>query len=143
LTSVYFSEFTTTMPTIAVIDPDAKERQILCDLLSAMHVDVTTYRCAEDYLEQHAVPSSCLLTSLNLPGMSGLELIRLLRGNGSNMPVILVALEADIRTAVEAMRLGATDVIEKSRLDVALWRRVPELLFRTGSNGLTGSTARP
>ena len=63
---------------------------------------------------------ACLIVDLLLPGMSGLELLRRLRSAGNDVPVILLADESDVPTAVAAMREGATDFIEKPYVDVAV-----------------------
>jgi len=65
---------------------------------------------------------------LLLPGMSGLELLRRLRSAGNDVPVILLADESDVPTAVAAMREGATDFIEKPYVDVAVLKQVQKLL---------------
>ena len=69
--------------------------------------------------------------------MSGLELLRRLRSNGSDVPVILLADESDVPTAVAAMREGATDFIEKPYVSVAILKQVQKLLHGQG-----GATAR-
>lgn len=73
----------------------------------------------------------CLITDIALPGMSGLELLRLLRSGGISPPVILLGEEADVRAAVAAMREGAVDFIEKPHMDVSILRRVAYLLDHT------------
>ncbi|HYM35622.1 MAG TPA: response regulator [Steroidobacteraceae bacterium] len=115
-------------PIIAVIDADSKERHTLSALLGAMDVEVKLYNDAESFLVQRAGAPACLITEVRLPGISGLQLLRQLRTSGENMAVILLASEAEVPTAVEAMRLGATDFIEKSQMDVALLRRVSQVL---------------
>ena len=75
--------------------------------------------------------------------MSGLELLRRLRSNGSDVPFMLLADESDVPTAVAAMREGATDFIEKPYVDVAVLRQVQKLLHvrRTRAAHVTGATA--
>jgi two-component system response regulator FixJ len=60
--------------------------------------------------------------------MSGLELLRRLRSSGNDVPVILLADESDVPTAVAAIREGATDFIEKPYVDVAVLKQVQKLL---------------
>lgn len=104
-------------------------RNGLRNLLHGVGVDVSTFDSAESYLlaagGRHL---ACLIVDLLLPGMSGLELLRRLRSAGNDVPVVLLADESDVPTAVAAMREGATDFIEKPYVDVAVLRQVQKLL---------------
>ena len=71
-----------------------------------------------------------VLCDLVLPGMSGLDLLRRLRSEETSPPVIVLGEETDVRAAVDAMREGAADFIEKQHMDVAISRRVAYLLDR-------------
>jgi FixJ family two-component response regulator len=111
-------------PVVGVIDPDPVARSGLRTLLHGLGVDVSTFESAESYLlATNGRHLSCLIVDLLLPGMSGLELLRRLRSAGNDVPVILLADESDVPTAVAAMREGATDFIEKPYVDVAVLRR--------------------
>lgn len=116
-------------PIVAVIEADATDRRQLCALLRNLNAEVQDYDSAESYL---AAPtensSSCLITDMALPGMSGLELLKRLRANHAAPPVILLGEDADVRAAVAAMREGAVDFIEKTHVDFAIVRRVAYLL---------------
>ncbi len=74
--------------------------------------------------------TGCVITDLLLPGMSGLDLLRKLRSADRSPPVILLGEETDVRAAVDAMREGAADFIEKQHMDLAIPRRVAYLLDR-------------
>lgn len=116
-------------PVVGVIDPDPVARNGLRDLLHGRGIDVSTFDSAESFLlaadDRHVV---CLIVDLLLPGMSGLELLRRLRGAGNDVPVILLADESDVPTAVAAIREGATDFIEKPYVDVAVLKQIQKLL---------------
>jgi len=116
-------------PVVGVIDPDPVARNGLRNLLHDLGIDVATYDSAESFLlagsGRHV---ACLIVDLLLPGMSGLELLRRLRGAGNDVPVILLADESDVPTAVAAIREGATDFIEKPYMDVAILKQVQKLL---------------
>ena len=117
-----------TRPLIAVIEADATDRRTLCTLLSPLQADVRGYDSAESYLDSNRSAPDCLITDVELPGMSGLELLRLLRSRGVPEPVILLGAEEDIRAAVMAMREGAVDFIEKSNVDLAILRCVSNVI---------------
>jgi FixJ family two-component response regulator len=116
-------------PVVGVIDPDPVARNGLRTLLHGMGVDVSTFDSAESFLlAANGRQLGCLIVDLLLPGMSGLELLRRLRSSGNDVPVILLADESDVPTAVAAMREGATDFIEKPYVDVAVLKQVQKLL---------------
>ena len=116
-------------PVVGVIDPDPVARSGLRTLLHGLGVDVSTFDSAESYLlAANGRHVACLIVDLLLPGMSGLELLRRLRSAGNDVPVILLADESDVPTAVAAMREGATDFIEKPYVDVAVLKQVQKLL---------------
>lgn len=118
-------------PIVAVIEADAADRRILYSLLSPIDAELRFFDSAESYLESiQATSLDCLITDAELPGMSGLELLRLLRRSKAPPPVILLGEEADVRAAVTAMREGAADFIEKPHVDVSILRRVIYLLDR-------------
>lgn len=116
-------------PAVGVIDPDPVARNGLRTLLHGVGVDVATFDSAESFLiASNGRLLGCLIVDLLLPGMSGLELLRRLRSAGNDVPVILLADESDVPTAVAAMREGATDFIEKPYVDVAVLKQVQKLL---------------
>ena len=116
-------------PIVGVIDPDPVARNGLSTLLRGLGIDVSTFDSAESFLlATSGRHIGCLIVDLLLPGMSGLELLRRLRSAGNDVPVILLADESDVPTAVAAMREGATDFIEKPYVDVAVMKQVQKLL---------------
>jgi FixJ family two-component response regulator len=122
-------------PVVGVIDPDPVARSGLRTLLHGLGIDVSTFDSAESYLlAQGGRHLACLIVDLLLPGMSGLELLRRLRSAGNDVPVILLADESDVPTAVAAMREGATDFIEKPYVDVAVLKQVQKLLHRPSAS---------
>jgi two-component system response regulator FixJ len=118
-----------TPPVVGVIDPDPVAREGLRSFLHGVGVDVSTFDSAESYLlAANGRHLACLIVDLLLPGMSGLEFLRRLRSAGNDIPVVLLADESDVPTAVAAMREGATDFIEKPYVNVAVLRQVQKLL---------------
>ena len=119
-------------PIVAVIEADEAARRLLCSLLSSLDAEIQDYDSAESYLAAARDSLGCLcITDMWLPGMSGLELLRRLRSEETSPPVIVLGEETDVRAAVDAMREGAADFIEKQHMDLAIPRRVAYLLDRT------------
>jgi two-component system response regulator FixJ len=100
--------------TVHVIDDDEALRDSLTFLLRTARIDVQSYPSAAAFLE--ALPEanlSCVITDVRMPGMSGIDLLRRLRERKICVPVIVITGHGDIPLAVEAMRIGAIDFLEK------------------------------
>jgi two-component system response regulator FixJ len=83
-------------------------------LLRAASIDVRTYESATVFLAATAGDAiGCVVTDVRMPGMSGVDLLRQLKTRGSALPVIVITGHGDIPLAVEAMRAGALDFLEK------------------------------
>jgi FixJ family two-component response regulator len=119
-----------TRPIVAVIEADANARRTLCSLLSPLDAEVQDYDSAESYLASRGAALDCLLSDVVLPGMSGIELMRVVRAAEVPPPVILLGEEADVHAAVTAIREGAADFIEKTHVAISILRRVAYLLDR-------------
>lgn len=119
-----------TRPVVSVIDPDEGVRDGLRALLDTMDVDVCAFTSAEGFLTflRDAPPPACLITELNLRGMSGMDLQRRLLDEGVRLPIIVLATDADVPTAVACMRLGAVHFMEKPIVGPDLARRIHRLL---------------
>jgi two-component system CheB/CheR fusion protein len=101
-------------PVIFVVDDDNMLRETIRMVLEAAGREVEDFPSCEAFLEAYTPGrESCLLVDANLPGMKGLELLRKLRDLGDCMPTIMITGNNDTATAVEAMKAGATDFIEK------------------------------
>jgi FixJ family two-component response regulator len=103
-----------TPPTVYVIDDDTRGGTSLAWLLESAGRVVEMYASAEAFLSSYdAGKVGCLITDLRLPGMSGIALLQELASRGSTLPVILLTGYGETRTAVQALKLGAFDFIEK------------------------------
>jgi two-component system CheB/CheR fusion protein len=101
-------------PKVYVVDDDDQVRGALGVVLEDHGCAVEAYASCEAFLEVfHPPKNACLLIDAYLPGMTGLELLRKLRADGHHLPAIMITGESDVAIAVEAMRAGATDFIEK------------------------------
>src|SRR5262249_22801218 len=116
---------------VHVIDDDDAMRDSLEFLLRAAKIDVRTYDSATTFL--NAMPdgaTGCMVTDVRMPGMGGIALRRQPKARGSTMPVIVMTGHGDIQLAVEAMKIGAADFLEKPFDDDALLISVRAALDR-------------
>ncbi|MFA5123199.1 chemotaxis protein CheB [Zavarzinia sp.] len=101
-------------PTIYIVDDDSHIRDGFRALLEAEGMTVETYSSCEDFLASYRpVPGACLLVDAYLPGMNGIELLRQLRDSDRGLPSIMITGSSDVPSAVEAIKAGASDFIEK------------------------------
>jgi two-component system response regulator FixJ len=98
---------------VHVVDDDLAVRQSLSFLLASEGLPVRLHESALAFLDAVTAPSGCILTDVRMPGMDGIEFLRRLRERGFAVPVIVMTGHADVPMAVEAMRQGAVDFIEK------------------------------
>lgn len=120
--------------TICVVDSDPGQRAALSQLLSRLEHDINAFESAEALLDAlGATQIKVLVVSLELPGMSGLELLQALRNRGHQVPAIMLAGESDVATAVGAIRAGAVDFIQRPVIDRVLLRRVRDALGQSGA----------
>jgi RNA polymerase sigma factor (sigma-70 family) len=120
------------LPLVHVVDDDASLRRALAFLLESGGWRVAPHDSAEAFLAAWSEPAApgCLILDIRMPLMSGLELQRVLDGRGIGLPVIFLTGHADVAMAVEAMKLGASDFIEKPFKDQALLDAVAKAVRR-------------
>jgi len=97
---------------VHVVDDDPAMRDSLAFLLEAAGMQSRTYETAQALLDA-APEAGCILTDVRMPGMSGLELVRELKRRGSALPIVVMTGHADVPMAIEAMKAGVVDFIEK------------------------------
>ena len=101
-------------PVIFIIDDDDSIRTGLRELLEGEGRVVECHPSAESFLRGYKPDhDACLLVDATLPGLSGLDLLRRLRGLDDRVPAIMITGHGDVHMAVEAMKAGASDFIEK------------------------------
>lgn len=100
---------------VHVVDDDAGLRRSLRFLLESVGWKVQLHASAEEFLDVAASPSQpcCVLLDIRMPAMSGLELQQVLRDRGIQLQIIFMTGHADVSMAVQAMKSGAADFIEK------------------------------
>ena len=107
------AEMTGTGPTVFIVDDNANTREALHDLLEE-HYAVVSFADGPAFLRAHqATHHGCLLIDALMPGMSGLTLLGMLKTKGIDLPVIMMAANPPLCIAVQAMKAGAVDFIEK------------------------------
>ena len=120
---------------IHLIDDDEGVRQSLVFSLSTAGFAVRAYDSAVTFLK--ALPGlqpGCVVTDVRMPEIDGIDLLRRLRQIGHQIPVIVMTGHGDIRLAVEAMKAGAADFIEKPFDDDMLIQAIRDATGRRGSS---------
>jgi two-component system response regulator FixJ len=114
---------------IALIEDDEAILRSLSMLLESRGVAVRAYGSAESFLaDVESAPPQCVVSDIRMPGMSGLELQRELKARAAAVPVILITGHGDIAMAVQAIKQGAFDFIEKPFDDERLVASIAEAL---------------
>lgn len=117
--------------TIYIVETDPQvllRLQTLCDKIDAFVVSCAS---AEDLLQRSSLATTraCLITELELPGLSGLELLEALKARGDVLPAVILAGNSDIPTAVRAMRAGAVEFFDQPFSDRIVLRCVRRMLL--------------
>ena len=100
--------------TVFVVDDDASVRRALSRLIRSAGMTAQTFPTAEAFLaESHAVPASCLVLDVRLPGLNGLQLQEALNRKGYPLAIIFITGHGDVPTSVRAMKAGAVDFLQK------------------------------
>src|SRR6185437_13147728 len=95
-------------------DDDRSLRETMRELLQAEGRTVESFASGEAFLKAyHPGSDGCLLVDAGMPGMSGIELLQRIKTEGHRLPAIMITGDGDVSMAVQAMRAGATDFIEK------------------------------
>jgi two-component system, LuxR family, response regulator FixJ len=107
-----------TLPIVYLVDDNQPFRRSTVMLLEISGIEVRGFDAGSALLAQlteHGTPAGgvCAVSDVRMPGMSGLELLEELKRRGHRFPVIFVTAHADVPLAVEAMRRGAVNFIEK------------------------------
>ena len=99
---------------VYVIDDDDAMRDSLDFLLGSADFHVTLFESALKFLDAlPAIEFGCVVSDVRMPGIDGIELLKRLKAGGSLFPVVIMTGHGDVPLAVEAMKLGAMDFLEK------------------------------
>lgn len=120
---------------VHVIDDDEAMRESLAFLLKSAKVQAQVYESADAFLGRLAnIEGGCVVTDVRMPGMSGIDLLKRLRELKVAMPVIVITGHGDVPLAVEAMKFGAADFLEKPFDDDTLLAAVRSALSENSSD---------
>jgi two-component system, chemotaxis family, CheB/CheR fusion protein len=115
--------------TVFVVDDNRQTREALRDLLAQAGYHLKLYASAQAFLDAYRPDEKgCLITDIRMPGMGGFELLARLAAAGYGLPTIVITGQGDIATAVQAMKAGAVDFIEKPTDPEALLRCISRAL---------------
>jgi len=107
-------ELVSTQPLVSVVDDDESVRESLPDLLQMLGFRAESFSSAEEFLESDAVGrTQCLILDVSMPGMSGPELQRKLRGRGATIPIIFITAHADDGERLGLLEQGAIECLFK------------------------------
>jgi two-component system, LuxR family, response regulator FixJ len=133
-------------PVVHIVDDDEAVRQSLAFMLSSAGLAVRLYESANTFLDGlDAAQCGCLITDVRMPDLTGIELLHCLKERAPCLPAIIITGHGDVPLAVEAMKAGAIDFIEKPFDEQAILNAVKTALERTeeGPDGDVGAvTAR-
>jgi len=122
-----------TEPVVHIIDDDEAARHSLDFLLDCAGRRARTYSSALEFLSALPVEDGCIVTDVRMPEMTGLELLERLRERGLRLPVIVITGHADVPMAIQAMKQGVTDFIEKPFNDDTMLSAIASALDRHNS----------
>jgi len=117
--------------TVFVVDDDRSVRTAVRRLLSSVGLQCETFGSAAEFLQRvDRTVTGCVLLDVRMPGLSGLDLQRMLNAAGNDLPIIFVTAHADVPLTVRAMKAGALEVLTKPFDDQALLDAVYQALDR-------------
>lgn len=119
----------TDSPTVFVVDDDPQVREAISLLLESVSLNVETFDSARAFLQAFDPKCrGCLVLDVRMPGMSGLELQRKLVSQGIRIPTLVLTAYGEVPMAVEALKAGAVDFIEKPYSPQVLLDEIQQLL---------------
>ena len=122
--------------TVHVIDDDDAVRDSLAFLLDCAGMKAKTYASADAFLKARPpLDHACLVTDVRMPGMSGIELMHALGSRGMHVPVIVITGHGDVPLAIQAMRAGAAEFIEKPFSDETILGAIKSVAARRADAG--------
>lgn len=122
-------------PIVHIVDDDAPMRDSVAFLLGAEGIQTRTYDSARALLDRSAeLEAGCIITDIRMPDINGLEMVIELKRLSVPHPVIVLTGHADVSLAVQAMKVGVVDFLEKPFQDESLLRAVRATLSQSGAS---------
>jgi two-component system, LuxR family, response regulator FixJ len=122
-------------PTVYIVDDDDGMRRALTVLMSTVGYNAVAFERPAEFLQKlDPNQPGCLVLDVRMPEMSGLEVQQQLNRNGSMLPVILITGHGDIPMAVQAMKDGAFDFLQKPFRDQDLLDRINGAIKQDAEN---------
>ena len=122
-------------PVVFVIDDDEAVLESLSLMIETVGLKVQTYSSAQKFLDDHdPAQAGCLVLDVRMPGMSGLELLSKLTNQEFSIPVIIITGHGDVPMAVQALKTGAVDFIEKPFRDQVLLDSIQKAIKMDAEN---------
>lgn len=116
-------------PTVHVVEDDEAVRDSLQLMLRSAGLNVATYSNANDFLAEWTdAMAGCIVLDIRMPGMDGMELQKRLNEHHSLLPIIFVTGHGDVPLAVEAMKHGAVEFIQKPYREEELLDKIRDAL---------------
>jgi|SRR5580692_11576505 FixJ family two-component response regulator len=101
-------------PVISIVDDDESIREATRSLVRSLGYDAATFCSAEEFLSSGKINrTTCLITDVNMPGLSGVELQDRLIADGHCLPVIFITAFPDARLRIKALKAGAVGYLNK------------------------------
>jgi len=118
---------------IYLVDPDEKHRQKMAALLDRLGYETHVFGSAEEFLDSvsELALRGCVISEMRLPGVDGLELLKKIKKQRANLPVIILTDDPDVSRAVKALRHKASDYMMKPVVDRELANRIRSVLSRS------------
>lgn len=133
-------------PLVLIVDDDEAMRRSMAFLFSSIGLETNIFASAAELLQALPEPEHCrpgaLVLDVRMPGMSGLELQRHLRDRDCPLPILIVTGHGDVPMAVEALKAGAFDFIEKPFKEQLLLDAVAAAIRLSRENLLRGARRR-
>jgi two-component system response regulator FixJ len=124
---------------VHLIDDDPDVRDSLAFLLSTADIATQAYESATAFLATAASARGCVITDIRMPEVDGMELVRRLKTLGIDLPIIVITGHGDVPLAVEAMKAGVRDFIEKPFDDTVILGAVRQALAASADASAAGS----
>jgi two-component system response regulator FixJ len=128
---------------VYVIDDDQAMRDSLDFLLGSADFEVRLFESALDFLnDMPGLAFGCIVSDVRMPGMNGMDLLKQLKNDRTRLPVVIMTGHGDVPLAVEAMKLGAIDFIEKPFEDDRLIGMIETALKQASDGAKTEAIAQ-